>query len=774
MSLNDVCEISALLNDEGHYEEEQRQKLLDRQRALKAVQDRMDQEVARDQQLSAAFEDLLIKVADEKNVLKGKNLLMSTLKDDCEQQQQGVSSEQEEDEKQNRKRACLQEVLLEDLESAEAQMDWLDSWWRQYLELSAAGFAERVAQIQADVELYKNEIGEIESNAAQVLLLSKDVQEQIEATSAEKINQEGRLLEQHQQQRALELAISGETQRLEEQLDLSQRHARDSATEDVLASNAQKRVQLQEQRQREALAEEKLTKANADVQAALSEKPSIEAENDALKLLVAEESVPVTRLQQELEASKQLADKLGVDAQRVSRDVLSSQRHQDALTDSLLAFDESSSTICATVDKIQESTNELQAEIGELRDQLCSPPKRNLPPELAGALSYAQKRASELVSIKAAQEEASRQTDEATQSIHSLVEDITSTERQISKEASATAQQQSLLRTLSSEDAMRDAFASESGLGICDALFVPLDEEWQTVDAEVQDRAQSLEAQMQALLQTQAEAASVHAELQEVLAAHQAQVERLEQERVSMQFEVQTKKALAEHRRDNIQKHKQRKAALVAKVEGADADFQLNWEFLDEELSGLEKALEAECAGLYDLHPSPGPGVVGSKGSTTKDVSNAKAGSRTSSYKSSLARTSSARAPAARTEPMSTLKAKAKARTTSNTRKKNRRQARTSARTPTSAAASSSPGQGAAPVSKVSAVHSVFDFDQIDEALAEKAQQQPGKKAKAKGGSAKRACTEAYSIPAQQRKAVSSSSNQSHKRKPGNENVLNS
>jgi hypothetical protein len=50
---------------------------------------------------------------------------------------------------------------------------------------------------------------------------------------------------------------------------------------------------------------------------------------------------------------------------------------------------------------------------------------------------------------------------------------------------------------------------------------------------------------MQELLHTESKAEAVLAELQEALTAHQVQLDRLEDERVSSQFEAQTKKALA-------------------------------------------------------------------------------------------------------------------------------------------------------------------------------------------------------------------------------------
>jgi hypothetical protein len=465
MSLNDVCAISSLLSEEDRYEEEQRQQLLDKQQALKSAQDRMDKEETQAKHLSSVFEGLLVKAADEKNMLKGKSLIISTLKDDCEQHSHGIEAQKSEE--QATKRARKQEILLEDLEATEQQMDWLDSWWKEYQELSEADYATQAERIEADVKVYEAEIDELQSSASQVLLLSKEVREHIEANKMEQEKQENYLREQFQKKTALEQAIQEEMRCLAEEPDLAQRQARDRATADLLAANAIKRQELQEQRQREALAEQQLSQANADMQAALSDKASLETENKALLQLQAEEAVPVERLQQELEATKQQADLLNSDADRAARDAHSYHCRQEALNDSLLAFDESSSTIIATVNKIQESTDELQAEISEIRDQLSSSPKRKAPPELAEALAYSRERAQELQAIKTAQEDKARQVDEATQNIQSLAEAITHTERQIHKELSAAAELQTSLQTLSSEDALREDFAgSEAEAGV--------------------------------------------------------------------------------------------------------------------------------------------------------------------------------------------------------------------------------------------------------------------------------------------------------------------
>ena len=173
-------------------------------------------------------------------------------------------------------------------------------------------------------------------------------------------------------------------------------------------------------------------------------------------------------------------------------------------------------------------------------------------------------------------------------------------------------------------------------------------------------------------------------------------------------------------------------------VNRADADFRADWALLEEELSSLETALAAECAGLYDLRGhSTDTGAA-----TTAMRAQSKAGLASASASASAS------------------VAKSKAKSTSNTRKKNRRQAKAS-RSATAAATAAS--AKASPPSSSTTSHSVYDFDPSATAKTEPL---AAPRRLAKAGGAKKESSGAHITPTQQRKAPSLAQVQLRKPQP--------
>ncbi len=574
MSLKDLCDLSAKISDDDNVEDERRKKLYEKQNKLKKLEDNYNDKINQSNILTSEFESLHVRASDQKNILKGEGLVLSKINNELIARKKKIGQRREEA-NEDGEYFNMRRVLLNDIENAEHALVTLEEFWGNYELTSQSSFQAKSQRIQAEIAEYSSKQKQLQNKLNSVNHIIAEARENIQATTETKDKHLSLIRELEYKIRVKRAEIARETQALSTQSNKFVREERDQETSSIRESNQAKDEQLQQLLYEEKESQRRLDETRLASQKSLHDKSCAEMELHDAQKQVHEISLPLQRTQETLRKTEKEAEMLRVEAEELSRETDAQQYRLAAMQTTLAAFDDSASTICANVDKIEEGSRELEAEIDDIQSQLQSPSLESPHPQLAAALARSNERQQALDRLKSSYENALQEVDASKERTKALELSISSYDEGITNHAQQKSiYTEELLKLRKKIELNRDAVIDDLN--------------WRFVPEEVQERISYSEKVLLDFQNTEEKAKETIRDLESQIRLHHERIQQLEKEQSNSHIDIQTKKALAQHRRNRVKLQKERLSDIHRMLCGADAKFRSDFKALEKKLQDLE------------------------------------------------------------------------------------------------------------------------------------------------------------------------------------------